>query len=87
MDMFWPADTLLVSNVAREAKRVAHPCHRMKKTNLTFLTNYIRSSSLLNILLSFFNFIPSSNSNTLHSVCHFDDFDVLFTFSHTFDYK
>jgi hypothetical protein len=25
MDMFWPADTKLVSNVARQAKRVAHP--------------------------------------------------------------
>jgi len=26
--MYWPADTQLVSNVAREAKRVAHPCTR-----------------------------------------------------------
>ncbi len=25
MDMYWPADTKIVSNVAREAKRVAHP--------------------------------------------------------------
>ena len=23
--MYWPVDTLLASNVAREAKRVAHP--------------------------------------------------------------
>jgi len=26
MDTYWPGDTLIVSNVAREAKRVAHPC-------------------------------------------------------------
>jgi len=24
--MYWPGDTLIVSNVAREAQRVAHPC-------------------------------------------------------------
>jgi len=30
MDMYWPAYTLIVSNVAREAKRVAHPwCTRI----------------------------------------------------------
>ncbi len=28
MDIYWPGDTLLVSNVAREAKRVAHPWSR-----------------------------------------------------------
>ena len=28
MDIYWPKNTLLVSNVAREAKRVAHPCYR-----------------------------------------------------------
>ncbi len=28
MDIYWPVDTYLVSNVAREAKRVAHPCSR-----------------------------------------------------------
>jgi len=26
IDMYWPAETELVSNVAREAKRVAHHC-------------------------------------------------------------
>ncbi len=25
MDMYWPVDTYFVSNVAHEAKRVAHP--------------------------------------------------------------
>jgi len=24
--MYWPGDTLIVSNVAGEAKRIAHPC-------------------------------------------------------------
>jgi hypothetical protein len=28
--MYWPADTKLVTNVAREAKRVAHPWFRPK---------------------------------------------------------
>jgi len=32
MDMFWPVDTLIVSDVAREAKRVAHPCLRGART-------------------------------------------------------
>ncbi len=27
--MYWPSDTLLVSNVARGAKRVAHPCSKV----------------------------------------------------------
>jgi len=26
LDMYWPTDTLIVSNVALEAKRVSHPC-------------------------------------------------------------
>ncbi len=26
MDMYWPMDAKLVSNVPLEAKRVAHPC-------------------------------------------------------------
>ena len=29
MDIYWPADSYLISNVAREAKRVAHPCSRL----------------------------------------------------------
>ncbi len=28
MDMYWPEDTLIVSNVAHEAKSVALPCSR-----------------------------------------------------------
>ena len=27
--MYWPADTLLVANVAREAKSVAHPWYKV----------------------------------------------------------
>jgi len=29
--MYWPADSYLISNVAREAKRVAHPWSRLIK--------------------------------------------------------
>jgi len=28
MEMYWPGDTLIVSNVAREVKRVAYPWNR-----------------------------------------------------------
>jgi len=30
MDIYRPGDTLLVSDVAREAKRVAHPCPKYR---------------------------------------------------------
>ncbi len=38
--MYWPRDTLLVSNLAREAKRVAHPCSIRNK-----FENYIEIQS------------------------------------------
>jgi len=35
MDMDWPGDTLIVSNVARKAKRVAHPWSSHLTQNVT----------------------------------------------------
>ncbi len=38
--MYWPADTLDVSNMALEAKRVAHPCSSLKNTVLIAILQY-----------------------------------------------
>ena len=51
MDMNWPADTLLVSYVARKAKRVAHPCLRLSTTGLGNVrpAGHIRPAKHLNV--------------------------------------
>ncbi len=61
MDMYWPADTQLVSNVAREAKRVAHPWFRCfsalgsRYVHTHFLyQNAFRSFSLITFGFEFF---------------------------------
>jgi len=35
MDIYCPADIKLVSNVAREAKRVAHPCLTLSRPGIS----------------------------------------------------
>jgi len=35
--LYWPASTNFVSNVARESKRVAHPCCRAKSVKFGLL--------------------------------------------------